>query len=71
VVVEEDCRWSRFIVTTRSGVLHVGPLPLPQVAASDLDIAVIGQLPPPKLALGDQFEPGSVKMILVPYTSPL
>jgi hypothetical protein len=38
-------------------------LPLPQIAAGDFDIAVIGQLPPPKFPLGDQFEPGSVKVV--------
>jgi len=29
-----------------------------QVATGNLDIAVIGQLPPPNLPLGNEFEPG-------------
>jgi hypothetical protein len=37
--------------------------PFPQITARDLDIAVVGQLPPPKFPLGDEFEPGSVKMV--------
>src|SRR5205823_8966045 len=37
--------------------------PFPQIATGDLDIAVVGQLPPPNLSLGDQFEPGPVKVI--------
>jgi hypothetical protein len=36
---------------------------LPQIASSDLDIAVVGQPPPPNLPLGDNFEPGPVKML--------
>jgi hypothetical protein len=36
--------------------------PLSQIATSELDIAVVGQLPPPKFALSDKFEPGAVKM---------
>jgi hypothetical protein len=34
-----------------------------QIAPGDLDIPVIGQLPVPHLPLGDQFEPGPMKMI--------
>ena len=30
-----------------------------QIATSDLDVAVISRLPPSKLALRDQFKPGS------------
>jgi hypothetical protein len=37
--------------------------PFPQVMTGDLDIAAVGQLPPSKLALGDEFEPGSMKMV--------
>jgi hypothetical protein len=37
--------------------------PFPQIATGDLDIAVVGQLPPPKFPLGDQFEPGPVKVV--------
>src|SRR5438105_3373820 len=36
---------------------------LPQIATGDLDIAIVGQLSPPNLPLGDQFEPGPVKMV--------
>jgi hypothetical protein len=35
-------------------------LSFPQIATGDLDIALIGQLPPPNLPLGDQFEPSPV-----------
>jgi hypothetical protein len=35
----------------------------PQITARDLDIAVVGQLPSPKFPLGDEFEPGPVKMV--------
>jgi hypothetical protein len=38
-------------------------LALPQIASGDLDIAVVGQPPPSKFALGDEFEPGPVKVI--------
>jgi hypothetical protein len=38
-------------------------LALPQIASGNLDIAVVGQLPPSKFALGDEFEPGPVKVI--------
>jgi hypothetical protein len=34
-----------------------------QITARDLSIAIIGQLPPSNLPLGDQFEPGSVEMV--------
>ena len=34
-----------------------------QIAPGDLYIAVVGQLPPPKVPLGDEFEPGPVKMV--------
>jgi len=34
-----------------------------QVATGNLDIAVIGQLPPPNLTLGDEFEPSPVEMV--------
>jgi hypothetical protein len=34
--------------------------PFPQIAPSDLDIAVLGQLSPPKFTLSDQFKAGSV-----------
>jgi hypothetical protein len=34
-----------------------------QIAPGDLNIAVVGQLPPPYLSLGDEFEPGPVKMV--------
>jgi hypothetical protein len=37
--------------------------PFPQIATGDLDIAVVGQLPPPKFPLRDEFEPGSVKVV--------
>jgi hypothetical protein len=40
-----------------------GDFPFSKIATGDLDIAVVGQLPPPKFALSDQFEPGSVEMV--------
>jgi hypothetical protein len=61
--VEAASRSRRVIVTrTRSGVLPSG-LPLPQIASCNLDVAVIGQLPPPKFALSDQSEPGPVEVV--------
>jgi hypothetical protein len=36
--------------------------PFPQIATGDFDIAIIGQLPPTKFALSDEFEPGAMKM---------
>jgi hypothetical protein len=42
-------RWPRFTLS--------------EISAGDFDVAVIGQLPLPNLALGDQFEPGPVEMI--------
>ena len=38
-------------------------LALPQISAGDLDIAVVGQLAATKLPFGDEFEPGSVKVV--------
>jgi hypothetical protein len=35
----------------------------PQIAACSLDVRVIGQLPAANLPLGDQFEPGPVKVV--------
>jgi hypothetical protein len=37
--------------------------PFLQITARDLDIAVVGQLPSPEFPLGDEFEPGPVKMV--------
>src|SRR5690242_12797395 len=37
--------------------------PLPQIASGDLDIAVVGQLPTPDLALHNEFEPSSMEVI--------
>jgi hypothetical protein len=34
-----------------------------QISARDFEVAVVGQLPPPKLPFSDQFETGSVKMV--------
>src|SRR5215469_12699620 len=36
---------------------------LPQIATGDLDIAIVGQLPPSNLPLCDEFESGPVKMV--------
>jgi hypothetical protein len=36
---------------------------LPKIAPGDLYVAIIGQLPAAHLALGDEFEPGSMKII--------
>jgi hypothetical protein len=38
-------------------------LPFPQIATGDLDVAVVGQLPPPNLPLSYEFEPSPVKMV--------
>ena len=38
-------------------------LALPQIAAGDLDIGVIGQLTAAQLPLRDALEPGSVKVV--------
>ena len=46
----------------QSGVLLVG-LPLPHIATSDLDVAIVGQLPPSNLPLCDEFEAGPVKVV--------
>ena len=37
--------------------------PFPQIATGDFDIAVVGQLPAANLPLGNEFEPGPVKMV--------
>jgi hypothetical protein len=37
--------------------------PFAQIATGDLNIAVVGQLPLSNLPLGDEFEPGSIKMV--------
>jgi len=36
---------------------------IPQVAPGDLDIAVLGQLPPANLSLGNQFKPSPVEVV--------
>jgi hypothetical protein len=36
---------------------------IPQVATGDFDVAIVGQLTTPHLPLGDEFEPGPVKMV--------
>jgi hypothetical protein len=41
----------------------MGIVPPPEIATGDLDIAVVGQLSPPKFALGDQFEPGATQVV--------
>jgi len=48
---------------TGSPRITVLDFPLPQIASGDLDINVIGQLPPPKFSLRDQFEPCPLKVI--------
>jgi hypothetical protein len=37
--------------------------PFPQIATGDLDIPIVGQLPAANLPLGDEFEPGPMKMV--------
>jgi hypothetical protein len=37
--------------------------PFPQIASSDLDVAIIGQLAATNLPLGDEFEPSPMKVI--------
>jgi hypothetical protein len=37
--------------------------PFPQVTTGDLNIAIVGQLPPTKFAVSDEFEPGAMKMV--------
>jgi len=46
----------------QSDVLLVG-CSLPHIATSDLDVAIVGQLPPSNLPLCDEFEPGAVKVV--------
>ena len=41
----------------------VGCLPFPQIAPGDFDIAVVGQMVATNLPLGDEFDPGPVKMV--------
>lgn len=41
----------------------LGDARLPQIAPGDLDVAVIGQLPVPQLALGGPFKSGAVQVI--------
>ena len=36
---------------------------LPQIATSDLDVAIVGQLPASNLPFCDEFEPGPVKVV--------
>ena len=38
-------------------------LPLAQVPPADLDIPVLGQLPPAQLPLGDAFEAGALEVV--------
>src|SRR5215472_17028593 len=47
---------------TNPGVLLVGPL-APAYRDRDLDIAIVGQLPPSNLPLCDEFEAGPVKVV--------
>ena len=35
----------------------------PKIATGDLDIPIVGQLPSPNLSLGNEFEPGPVKVV--------
>jgi hypothetical protein len=37
--------------------------PFPQVTTGDLNIAIVGQLPPTKFVLSDEFEPSAMKMV--------
>jgi hypothetical protein len=36
---------------------------LAQISTRDFDVAIVGQLPATDLPLGDEFEPGPVKMV--------
>jgi len=36
---------------------------LPHIATSDLDVAIVGPLPPSNLPLGNEFEPDSMKVV--------
>jgi hypothetical protein len=38
-------------------------IPFPQISTRNLDVPIVGQLPAANLPLGDEFEPGPVKMI--------
>jgi hypothetical protein len=40
-----------------------GRIPLPQITTCDLDISIVGQLPPADLALHNEFEPGPVEVV--------
>jgi len=53
---------SKTAIADRAWIMRPA-FPLPQIASRDLDIAVIGLLLPANLALGDEFEPGPMKMI--------
>jgi hypothetical protein len=37
--------------------------PVPQIATGDLDVPIVGQLPAANFPLGDEFEPGPMKMV--------
>jgi hypothetical protein len=40
-----------------------GDFSFSQIATGDLNITFVGQLPPPNLPLGDEFEPGPMKVV--------
>jgi hypothetical protein len=48
---------------SRWGEGNAPDLPFPQVAASDLDVPIVGQMPTPNFSLGDEFEPGAVQVV--------
>jgi hypothetical protein len=47
----------------QSGVCCWWSCSLPHIATSDLDVAIVGQLPPSNLPLCDEFEAGPLKMV--------
>jgi hypothetical protein len=53
--------WSGPVITDRRCCRR--GLPLPQIASSDLDIAVVRKVAAANLPLGDEFEPGPVQMV--------
>ena len=47
------------------GVLLMGLLAPAHIATSDLDVAIVGQLPPSNLPPGNEFEPDSMKVVSI------
>jgi hypothetical protein len=48
---------------SNSSLSHIRPWHPAQVPPADLDISVLGQLPPPQLPLGDALEAGPLEVV--------